>query len=77
MTAHQVDSRWISHEAMGVSVAFLSRPRQRPEAGVLVLHEAFGLNAESGWFRLSIGAVSMENIAELFPRLRKLLNEVE
>ena len=46
MTAHQVDSRWISHEATGVPFAFLSRPRQRPEAGVLVLHEAFGLNAD-------------------------------
>jgi aspartate aminotransferase len=47
------------------------------EAGVaLVPFQAFGLNDESGWFRLSIGAVSMEEIAEVFPRLRSLLGKI-
>ena len=38
---------------------------------------AFGLQDETGWFRLSIGAVSMQDIAELFPRVRALLSEIE
>ena len=35
--------------------------------------QAFGLKEETGWFRLSVGAVSMEEIAAMFPRLRSLL----
>lgn len=48
------------------------------KAGVAVVpFQAFGLQEETGWFRLSIGAVSMQNVAELFPRVRSLLREVE
>lgn len=44
------------------------------EAGVAVVpFQAFGLKEETGWFRLSVGAVSMEEIAAIFPRLRTLL----
>jgi aspartate aminotransferase len=47
-------------------------------AGVAVVpFQAFGLQDETGWFRLSVGAVSMQDIAELFPRVRALLSEVE
>jgi aspartate aminotransferase len=47
------------------------------EAGVAVVpFQAFGLTEESGWFRLSIGAVSMEEIADVFPRLRSLLEKI-
>lgn len=47
------------------------------EAGVAVVpFQAFGLMEESGWFRLSVGAVSMEEIAEVFPRLRALLAKI-
>jgi aspartate aminotransferase len=47
------------------------------EAGVAIVpFQAFGLTEESGWFRLSIGAVSMEEIAEVFPRLRALLSQI-
>jgi aspartate aminotransferase len=47
-------------------------------AGVAIVpFQAFGLMAESGWFRLSIGAVSMDDIAAVFPRLRKLLTELQ
>ena len=43
-------------------------------AGVAVVpFQAFGLKPETGWFRLSVGAVSMEEIAAMFPRLRTLL----
>jgi hypothetical protein len=33
------------------------------------------LDEESGWFRLSVGAVSMEDIADCFPRIRELLDQ--
>jgi len=43
-------------------------------AGVgVVPFQAFGLAGETGWFRLSAGAVSMDDIAAAFPRLRALL----
>ena len=34
---------------------------------------AFGQSEGSGWFRLSVGAVSLKDIAELLPRLRQSL----
>jgi aspartate aminotransferase len=44
------------------------------EAGLgMVPFQAFGLMGETGWFRLSVGAVSMEDISAVFPRLRALL----
>jgi aspartate aminotransferase len=39
----------------------------------VVPFQAFGLREESGWFRLSVGAVSMDDIHTMFPRLRGLL----
>jgi aspartate aminotransferase len=38
--------------------------------------QAFGLMEETGWFRLSVGAVSMDEIAKMFPRLRELLGGI-
>jgi aspartate aminotransferase len=35
--------------------------------------QAFGQNDETGWFRLSVGAVSIKEIEELLPRLRAAL----
>lgn len=47
------------------------------KAGVAVVpFQAFGLMEESGWFRLSVGALSLEEIADVFPRLRALLAEI-
>jgi len=47
-------------------------------AGLAVVpFQAFGLEEESGWFRLSVGAVSMQDIEEAFPRLRRVLDAVE
>jgi len=44
------------------------------EAGLgVVPFQAFGLEGDTGWFRLSAGAVSMDDIAAVFPRLRALL----
>ena len=44
-------------------------------AGLAVVpFQAFGLMEETGWFRLSVGAVSMDEIAQMFPRVRAYLN---
>jgi aspartate aminotransferase len=48
------------------------------EAGLAAVpFQAFGLMEETGWFRLSVGAVSMDEIAQMFPRLRSLLDRVK
>jgi aspartate aminotransferase len=41
----------------------------------VVPFQAFGLAGDTGWFRLSAGAVSMEDIADAFPRLRAFLSQ--
>jgi len=47
------------------------------EAGLgMVPFQAFGLAEDSGWFRLSVGAVSLEDIEAAFPRLRRLLDRL-
>lgn len=38
--------------------------------------QAFGLKAESGWFRLSVGAVSQADIRTLVPALRRALDAI-
>jgi aspartate aminotransferase len=35
--------------------------------------QAFGLEAETGWFRLSVGAVSLQDCADITPKLREAL----
>jgi aspartate aminotransferase len=43
-------------------------------AGVAVVpFQAFGVSKDSGWFRLSVGAVSPEQIARMMPRLRQAI----
>jgi aspartate aminotransferase len=39
----------------------------------LVPFQAFGLREESGWFRISVGAVSLAEIDEVLPRVRAAL----
>ncbi len=39
----------------------------------VVAFQAFGLAEDSGWFRISVGAVSLEDIAAAFPRVRAAL----
>jgi len=44
------------------------------EAGfAIVPFQAFGLEGETGWFRLSVGAVSVREIAEALPRVEAAL----
>jgi aspartate aminotransferase len=46
-------------------------------AGVAVVpFQAFGLAEDSGWFRLSVGAVSVEQIRAMFPRLEAALADL-
>ncbi|MCC6573661.1 MAG: aminotransferase class I/II-fold pyridoxal phosphate-dependent enzyme [Planctomycetes bacterium] len=48
------------------------------QAGMAVVpFQAFGLKDETGWFRLSIGAVSMADIDQALPRVRALLERVK
>jgi aspartate aminotransferase len=48
------------------------------EAGLAVVpFQAFGMTDESGWFRLSVGAVSLREIEEMLPRLRTTLTLCE
>jgi aspartate aminotransferase len=42
----------------------------------VVPFQAFGLDGETGWFRLSVGAVSPAEIEASFPRIRTLLDAV-
>jgi aspartate aminotransferase len=39
----------------------------------IVPFQAFGLKEDSGWFRISVGAVSMEDIEAALPRVRAVL----
>jgi aspartate aminotransferase len=44
------------------------------EAGfAIVPFQAFGLKGDSGWFRISVGAVSVEDIDAALPRVRAVL----
>jgi len=43
----------------------------------VVPFQAFGLREETGWFRLSVGALPAEHLEALFPALRRALGEVE
>jgi len=46
-------------------------------AGIAVVpFQAFGVRGNTGWFRLSAGAVSLDEIRELFPRIRALLDQL-
>lgn len=47
------------------------------QAGLAVVpFQAFGSAEEDGWFRLSVGAVSVREIREMLPRLRKALEDL-
>ena len=47
------------------------------EAGVAVVpFQAFGLEEDTGWFRISIGAVSVDDISQAMDRLEQALTNV-
>jgi aspartate aminotransferase len=43
----------------------------------MVPFQAFGVPDESGWYRLSVGAVSEKQIAEAMPRLEAALQTLK
>jgi len=53
------------------------RARERAKRHEVVGLEAFGAREETGWFRLSVGAVSREDIRGLMPRLKVALQAVK
>ena len=47
------------------------------QAGLgVVPFQAFGLKGETGWFRMSVGSVSLDDISAAFPRLKAFLEQV-
>jgi carboxymethylenebutenolidase len=46
MSDHEITARAVPGEGAAPPFGYLARPRGRPRAGVLVLHEAFGLNPD-------------------------------
>jgi aspartate aminotransferase len=67
---------WIGKTIKGRSIRTNDEIRRvlLEEAGLAVVpFQAFGLREENGWFRLSVGAVSMDDIHAVFPRLRALM----
>lgn len=47
------------------------------QAGLAVVpFQAFGLREDTGWFRISVGAVGLDDIENAFPRVRALLQRV-
>ncbi|MEO8215133.1 MAG: aminotransferase class I/II-fold pyridoxal phosphate-dependent enzyme, partial [Myxococcales bacterium] len=68
--------------AIYLSVRFLMPQRTNEQIRKLLLDEAgfavvpfqaFGLQEDSGWFRISIGAVSLADIDAALPRVREVL----
>jgi aspartate aminotransferase len=52
-------------------------PHPAERAGIAVVpFQAFGLGGQTGWFRLSVGAVSVAEIDAAMPRLEALLSHV-
>ena len=43
----------------------------------VVAFQAFGMKEESGWFRLSVGAVSPSEIAQMLPRVQAALSALQ
>ncbi len=43
----------------------------------IVPFQAFGLEEDTGWFRISVGAVSLEDIRNVFPRIRQVLDDLD
>jgi aspartate aminotransferase len=71
--------------AIYLSVQFVLRGRTNDEVRRYLLDEAgfamvpfqaFGLAGENGWFRLSVGAVSVRDVEEAMPRIEAALRKV-
>jgi carboxymethylenebutenolidase len=67
MTPHRVAVRWIDGESQAAPFAYVARPASEPPiGGVLLLHEAFGLNAD---IQALAGRLAERGYAALAPDL--------
>ncbi len=71
--------------AIYLSVQFALRGRTNDEVRrylleqadfAMVPFQAFGLEGENGWFRLSVGAVSVREVEEAMPRVESALRKL-
>ena len=70
---------WIGKTINGVKIETNEQIRilMLEEAGMAVVpFQAFGVEADTGWFRMSVGAVSSEMIRNLCPRVRLLMDRL-
>ena len=67
---------WVGRTLDGVEISDNEAIRRilldQADTGV-VPFQAFGSTGETGWFRISVGAVSMDDVRDLLPRLRALM----
>ena len=69
-----LSTRFNLFDALGVNTNEEIRLWLLNEAGIAVIpFQSFGLEDESGWFRISIGAVSVEEVSEAMIRLENAL----
>ena len=61
---------------LGADASVLPMSEQRVRTRVRTPAGWRGLQEETGWFRISVGAVSMDEIRDAFPRMRRLLDRV-
>jgi len=70
----QIDVVGKSHDGTRIAGNEAIRKLLLDHAGLAVVpFQAFGLADETGWFRLSVGAVTHDEIAQMFPRVKALL----
>ena len=53
----------------------MRRPLLEEAGFAIVPFQAFGLEGDTGWFRLSVGAVSTREIDEALPRVEAALRK--
>ena len=74
----RLDLKGRSYRGAGLDTNEAIRELLLEHAGLAAVpFQAFGLDDETGWFRLSIGAVSLEDIQQCFPRLRRLMDDLD
>ena len=72
-----LSTRFNLFSALGVNTNEEIRLWLLEDAGIAVIpFQAFGLEDESGWFRISIGAVSVDEVADAMNRLENALQNI-
>ena len=71
----QIKGRKIGEQVLNTNEEIRSALLEKTGVAI-VQFQAVGLPEDSGWFRMSVGAVSLEQISEMFPRIRSMLDMV-